>query len=806
MSKRIWIALASVAAGLIGAAALLVDAEQFRPALEAQLRKGLARPVALGRLSHSLIPLSLRAEAIQIGEDARFGGGTFATAKQLTVRVALWPLLSRKVEIQSVELVEPEAELIRRDGVWNYDSLGGKKDNASSPVELGRADIVNGQVAVTLDGAPRVVYPRATVHVTGISPGQANIQLTAAGSVADVSGQLTGEAWMRGGAIQGKLALRDGHVRKAAFGNVNATFDLTENDIRSLEVSLGQLIFRASGSIRDGQLALKLQAPSAPIGELVRLAAAFGQGLPAGLDVKGQFQANLELQGTSKEPRITGRIEAADLRLAGGDFKQPVRTSAIAIELQPDTIRSLPFEIECGPTKLSAQFSVRGYATARPLLESALFTENSELADLVQIAQAYGVAAAGMRGSGKATLRVRAHGPLAKGSPLQFTGKGSLEGATIQMPSLTEALQIDRAQIAFAQDSASVDGLRVKVAGSTVDGRAEVSNFAAPRIKFALTADRVDSEKLSKLAKPATGATKPARYSADGTLAIGSLEFNQLRLAAVRATADFRDGVLRLEPLTANLYGGSTSGAATLDTRGANTAMTIDTKLEKIESGQLLAAISGLPQIVTGPLSATVKLSLAPRPNEEPLRSMAGNVTLLFTGGKLHTLNLLGELNGVARFLYGPKAEDKFTSFLRLQGELALDKGSARTQGLKLDLEDATATFIGGMNFVDQTLNMKLVSVLNRKLAEKVGGNKIGGWMTAAVQNAGGELIIPTLMTGTFSKPRLTPDAPAIAKLKLQNTVPALTQDPRAVIDAVKGGKEGLKDVLDIFRGGAKKK
>jgi len=67
------------------------------------------------------------------------------------------------------------------------------------------------------------------------------------------------------------------------------------------------------------------------------------------------------------------------------------------------------------------------------------------------------------------------------------------------------------------------------------------------------------------------------------------------------------------------------------------------------------------------------------------------------------------------------------------------------------------------------------------------------------VRNAKGELVIPTLVGGTLTKPRLTPDASAIARLKLQNAVPD-------VLDVVKGGKAGLKDVLGGILGGRTEK
>ena len=124
---------------------------------------------------------------------------------------------------------------------------------------------------------------------------------------------------------------------------------------------------------------------------------------------------------------------------------------------------------------------------------------------------------------------------------------------------------------------------------------------------------------------------------------------------------------------------------------------------------------------------------------------MSGNISLKFAAGKLYTMNLLGELNTVARFIGGPKMDDKLTSFLGIQGDMKLDKGVAQTNGLKLNLADATATFSGTVNFVDQSLNMKLLSVLNSKLAESVGGTRIGGYLTAAVRNSNG---------GSSSSPR----------------------------------------------------
>ena len=746
-SPIVWIALACVAIVVLGAvtAVLIVDAEQFRPTLQRQLEKALARPVQLGKLKHTIFPFALQADALQVGEDPRFGNGAFLSAREIKVHANLWPLLiNQRVEIQSVEIVEPKAELIRRNGVWNYESLGGKKESpagSTNAIQVERVDIVHGQVAATLDGEPRVVYPKTTLTVTNIAKGSASLTYSATGAVFGLSGNLIGKAGLKDGAVAGSFSLNDGRIGKAAIGPLTGKFDLTarttDTTIRSIELLLGKLALRANGSIRDQQLALDLEMPRAPIADLVQLAAAFGQGLPPALLVNGQLEGKLQVRGTAAEPTIIGRINAGELTLSGGAVKREVRSRAVTIDLLPEAIRSSPFEVVCGRTKLSGYFSVRDYAT-KPLLESAVLTDDSDIADLLQIAQAYGAAEAGLQASGKATLRLRIHGPLAKGVPLQMSGKGNLEGVTFQSAKMNQPVKLDRADISFPSPT-------------------------------------------------------------EGTVSIGRLEFEKLVLTTVRANTTYRNGILRLDPLTAGLYGGATSGRIAIDTRGANSTITLESRLEKIESGQLLSAISNLPQFISGPFTSDVKLTFAPKGNEEPLRALVGNVTLKFSGGKLHTMNLLGELNGIAKFIGGPKLDEKFTSFLSMQGELALDKGVVQTDGIKFDLADATATFAGGVNFVDQTLNMKLMSILNAKLAETVGGTRIGGYLTSAVRNANGELIIPTLVSGTLSKPRLLPDAPAIAKLKLQNALPN-------VLDAVKDGKVGLKDVLGILGGARKKK
>jgi AsmA protein len=71
---------------------------------------------------------------LAIADDAKFNDSKpFVQARELDVSVKLLPLLSKSVEIDSLNLTRPSVELIKnREGVWNFASLGGSSQPANS--------------------------------------------------------------------------------------------------------------------------------------------------------------------------------------------------------------------------------------------------------------------------------------------------------------------------------------------------------------------------------------------------------------------------------------------------------------------------------------------------------------------------------------------------------------------------------------------------------------------------------------------------------------------------------------------------
>lgn len=846
--RRIWIILASIvalAAGVIFALPWLIHADNFRPLLKSELEKSLRRPVELGKLSLTIFPLAIAASDVTIGEDPAFGQQRpFARMQTLAVKLDLFSLLKQQVNIQSLHITNPLVELIKNsEGSWNVDSLS-SKDGSSSPLKLAVLRIDGGRVALTTPGHARAEYQNIDVLLKdygtgGKSPLQVSAHMPGTGNgevgfVGTISGSdLAGDVTIKNcvlpaieaaigrslfgktkvdGALSGQAKITSaakawsaaGNVdlRSKALGNVAATFraDALNERIRveQLQAKVGQLDLRLSGTIEADRLALSLKAADAPITELAKLAAGFGVAFAPGMQVTGQLGTDLTIGGTTAAPTFNGHLRATRLEMRGGELKQPVSTPSLQLDFTPDQLRAAPFEVTTGHTKVSGSFSLAQYASDQPRLDASVTIPPSDLGDLIDIAQAYGVKTArGVKATGKAAVEAKVFGSLAKGAALQYRGTGSLSGATVNTPALTKPITIRTAKLRFEGDAAGVEGLDATVGATTLTGRLATRG---DNLDFALVADKLDVDELRKLLPLSEEKSNgPSKLAGHGTLTVGTMKMDRLLLTNVRTNLNMAGGQMRFDPLVANVYGGTHTGTIVVDQRQPQPVFTLDSKLDKIDSGQLLEAVSSLKQLIGGPLSAQMKLTVTPKPGEDIIRSLEGSIGLRFAEGQLYSMNLLGEMGKFAQFL--KISPDKFTNFLALTGDFKLSGGVANTENLKVDLGNAQVSLAGLMNLVDQSLNLKLKTLLSRKLAEEVGGSRIGGYLTAAITNAGGEMTIPSLLTGTFSKPRFLPDPTAMAKLKLQSIVPAMTRDPNTVMDAIKGNKDGVRGIIDIFKG-----
>ena len=159
---------------------LLVNANTFRPKLEATASQALGRKVQIGNLSFSLFSGSLTADNVSIADDPRFSQSPFLTASSLKVGVEIWPLItSKQLNITGITIEKPVVHLISNaSNQWNYATLASTTNSAPNqpkaehPANLTIAsfDVKDGQVTITPDGARSPsVYNNVQMHATKFS-------------------------------------------------------------------------------------------------------------------------------------------------------------------------------------------------------------------------------------------------------------------------------------------------------------------------------------------------------------------------------------------------------------------------------------------------------------------------------------------------------------------------------------------------------------------------------------------------------------------------------------------------------------
>src|SRR5690242_6255365 len=106
----------------------LINANEFRPALESRLTAAAGRPVRLGGLHLSLFSGGVTADDLSVADDPAFSPNPFLHAKSLKVRVEVFPLIfSRKLNVTALTIDQPEIALIQSpSGKWNFSNLGSK--------------------------------------------------------------------------------------------------------------------------------------------------------------------------------------------------------------------------------------------------------------------------------------------------------------------------------------------------------------------------------------------------------------------------------------------------------------------------------------------------------------------------------------------------------------------------------------------------------------------------------------------------------------------------------------------------------
>jgi AsmA protein len=175
-------------------------------------------------------------------------------------------------------------------------------------------------------------------------------------------------------------------------------------------------------------------------------------------------------------------------------------------------------------------------------------------------------------------------------------------------------------------------------------------------------------------------------------------------------------------------------------------------------------------------------------------KTLNGTVNVNFNNVKYSGANMSGELSKIAGFLRPGSSQSTsgITNISKMTGNIDVKNGIAETKDLQATLDIGNVGLVGTANLATEALNMRATAVIAQNVSQQVGGNSVGGFMKTALANNQGELVIPAIITGTFSNPHFQPDVQQLAQMKLKGLIPNMN-NPSSITGALSGLLGGAK-------------
>lgn len=331
-------------------------------------------------------------------------------------------------------------------------------------------------------------------------------------------------------------------------------------------------------------------------------------------------------------------------------------------------------------------------------------------------------------------------------------------------------------------------------------------DFSSPDLAFNIDLDRIDLDrylppkgketpKKAVSSMPASSKKKidyaPLRkLSVNGSIHMGELKASNAKIQDMNLKVSGKNGVFHLNPLTMKLYQGSVSITGTVDVRQNTPKSRVAVNAEGIQVGPLLKDVKD-KDFLEGTVKANIAVNMAGDEPDMIKRTLNGKGDLFFTDGAIVGIDLAGMVRNVkAAFGLAKKEERPKTDFAELHIPFTITNGLVNIPDADLKSPLIRVTAKGTANLVTEALDFRVQPKVVATLKGQ-GDTK---------QRSG--LIVPVLVSGTFSSPSFRPDLAGLVKENVKGVI----SDPTKIKDILPiPGKETVDKVgektKDLIKG-----
>ena len=178
--------------------------------------------------------------------------------------------------------------------------------------------------------------------------------------------------------------------------------------------------------------------------------------------------------------------------------------------------------------------------------------------------------------------------------------------------------------------------------------------------------------------------------------------------------------------------------------------------------------------------------------SNEIMKAVNGTINVNFNNVRYSGVDISHQLLSILGTSKAPQKDQGVTTIQKMTGTIVIKSGIAQTNNLQALLDIGNVGATGTASLVSQALNLQLNAVLSKGFSQQVGGTGVAGYMSTALANNQGELVIPATVTGTFQNPKVMPDVQKMAQMKLKGLIPT-GDNPLGGASSILGGLTGKK-------------
>ena len=798
MKKKILVTLGLMVALLVSAVAVLyltVDADDFRGFIEDRAEAVLDRDVELGELHLSILPVfGLQVDDVSVAARPEEGGDYIVKVRRMDIGARLLPLLSKRLEVTSLVLVEPSLRLARdAEGRWNIDLGDGADDGSTGEAEPKQTDETAG---LSIDSV-RVTGGRFSFHdASRPEGGPIEVDLTDLDVVLSGLGGSSLNAVVGGGRLRVAGVGLAGEPIELVLDDADLAFTPGSDDQAAelrLEMGLGGDADGARVAVR-GQLGgvgvapteLRFEVEGVPLVALRPvLPSMVGESVRSGvgdltLDVTGtlpeKFTARGALSVAGLEIELTG-----DRKIDGRlEVDAGVRGGGRSVELRM-------FDISLGADTLGVTGTIEDSPEGRrvDLVLEPTRVDPTDLSFLLAV----GAPDSGISITGASPVEIEGgvRGLMTDRRIPELRGRMTFSGITVEMAALGKPVTGLDAEVVLLGSTIDVRDLSAKVGDNDLAGTISFVAGDVPTVGFDLRSEHANLDELLALTAGDDGGDAEGgppepdsfliRGVAQGKLRVADGSWANLSFRELDAGLRIADGVATLDPVSMELYDGRFRGRLVSDLKTDPPSFEFSGNVAEIDMGPFLADQIDGGDLLAGRLTGTVAGRGAGADPEAIIRSLEGEGTADIADGKVGKLDVLGSVGQVAGILgqrtlanLATTMTTDATQFSQMTGKFNMEGGRFRFEDLLLQSE---AFSLGGEGDVDL-----MSSILDGAFQIRF-SPEVSAWMKQESSRAAElfwdaeseRVILPRGLSGPFDSARASVDWTAAATGLVQRTV-----------------------------------